>query len=179
MSMELLGGEFLSVFYPNPVDLRRSVSNHLEDILILLPWIARVDAFQHWIYTHPDHTPGERDEQWLRLHQRFGGIEDWSGLEEAQRTSWHRQLHIFELPFYYIEYAIAQLGALQVWFNSRKDFGHAVTEYWAALQLGGSRPLLELFRHANIQFDFRPSALAPLMQAVENELEGLQRGEEP
>ena len=173
MSMELLGGEYLSVFYPNPEDLDRSRKKHLEAIIDILPWIARVDAFQHWIYTRPNHTVDERRAYWVELHQRFGGIEDWSDFEHAQATSWHRQLHIFELPFYYIEYAIAQLGALQVWINSKKDFRAAVADYWSALQLGGSRPLPELFARAKVKFDFGPSALEPLMAAVEAELEKL------
>ena len=173
MSMELLGGEYLSVFYPNPEDLDRSRKKHLEAVIDILPWIARVDAFQHWIYTRPNHTVDDRRAYWVELHQRFGGIEDWSGFEHAQATSWHRQLHIFELPFYYIEYAIAQLGALQVWINSKKDFRAAVADYWSALQLGGSRPLPELFARAKVKFDFGPSALEPLMAAVEAELQKL------
>jgi oligoendopeptidase F len=173
MSMELLGGEHLSVFYPNPEDLNRSRKKHLEGVIDILPWIARVDAFQHWIYTHLNHTVEERRACWVELHHRFGGIEDWSGFEHAQATSWHRQLHIFELPFYYIEYAIAQLGALQVWINSKKDFRAGVADYWSALQLGGSRPLPELFARARVKFDFGPSALEPLMAAVEAELEKL------
>ncbi|HEX2523572.1 MAG TPA: M3 family oligoendopeptidase [Terriglobia bacterium] len=173
MSMELLGGEYLSVFYPNPEDLDRSRKKHLEAVIDILPWIARVDAFQHWVYTRPNHTVDERRAYWVELHQRFGGIEDWSDFEHAQATSWHRQLHIFELPFYYIEYAIAQLGALQVWINSKKDFRAAVADYWSALQLGGSRPLPELFARAKVKFDFGPSALEPLMAAVEAELQKL------
>jgi oligoendopeptidase F len=170
MSMELLGGEHLSEFYPDVEDLKRSRRKHLEGILDLLPWIARVDAFQHWIYSHPEHTIAEREDQWLSLHHRFGGIEDWSRFEQAQRSSWHRQLHIFESPFYYIEYAIAQLGALQIWLNSRTDYKKAVADYWAALQLGGSEPLPKLFERANIRFDFSTAALKPLMEAVEEEL---------
>lgn len=170
MSMELLGGEQLEVFYASAEDLKRSRKKHLEGVVDILPWIARVDAFQHWIYTHPEHSVEERRRHWLDLHRRFGGLEDWKGFELAQATSWHRQLHIFELPFYYIEYAIAQLGALQVWMNSKTDFAGAVASYWSALQLGGSRPLPELFTRANIRFDFGPSSLKPLMEAVEKEL---------
>ncbi len=173
MSMELLGGEHLGTFYPNPEDANRSRKKHLEGVIDILPWIARVDAFQHWIYTHPEHTVDERRTEWLDLHRRFGGIEDWSGFEQAQASSWHRQLHIFELPFYYIEYAIAQLGALQVWLNSKKDFRSVVADYWAALQLGGSRPLPELFARANIRFDFGPKSLKPLMEAVGEEIDKL------
>ncbi len=173
MSMELLGGEHLQIFYARDEDFKRSRRKHLEGVIDILPWIARVDAFQHWIYTHPSHTVGDRRAYWLALHRRFGGIEDWSGFELAHSTSWHRQLHIFELPFYYIEYAIAQLGALQVWINSKGNSRAAVNDYWSALQLGGSRPLPELFARANIRFDFGPAALRPLMDAVEEELEKL------
>jgi oligoendopeptidase F len=173
MSMELLGGEQLDEFYSNSEDLKRSRKKHLEGIIDILPWIARVDAFQHWIYTHPKHSIEDRRKYWLHLHDRFGGLEDWTGFELAQATSWHRQLHIFELPFYYIEYAIAQLGALQVWVNSKSDFSTAVASYWDALRLGGSRPLPELFARANIRFDFGPSSLKPLMEVVEKELETL------
>jgi len=173
MSMELLGGEQLEEFYPSREDLTRSRKKHLEGVIDILPWIARVDAFQHWIYTHPGHSTEDRRKHWLDLHDRFGGLEDWSGLELPKATSWHRQLHIFEMPFYYIEYAIAQLGALQVWINSKADFSGAVASYWSALQLGGSRPLPELFQRANIRFDFGPSSLKPLMEAVEAELETL------
>jgi oligoendopeptidase F len=173
MSMELLGGEHLEEFYSNSEDLKRSKRKHLEGIIDILPWIARVDAFQHWIYTHPEHSIEDRRGHWLSLHGRFGGLEDWTGFELAHATSWHRQLHIFELPFYYIEYAIAQLGALQVWINSKTDVSQAVANYWAALQFGGSRTLPELFARANIQFDFGPSSLKPLMKAVEKELEAL------
>lgn len=173
MSMELLGGERLEAFYPDGDDLKRSRRKHLEGVIDILPWIARVDAFQHWIYTHPEYSIEDRREHWLQLHSRFGGLEDWTGLELAQATSWHRQLHIFELPFYYIEYAIAQLGALQVWTNSKADFATAVADYWSALQLGGSRPLPELFARAKIRFDFGPASLKPLMEAVEKGLETL------
>ncbi|MFN8007618.1 MAG: M3 family oligoendopeptidase [Terriglobia bacterium] len=171
MSMELLGGEFLNIFYSNTEDQHRSKQRHLEGIIDILPWIARVDAFQHWIYTHPGHSVEERRAAWLDLHQRFGGSEDWTGFSQAQATSWHRQLHIFELPFYYIEYAIAQLGALQIWLNAKNDSRQAIESYWSALQLGGSRPLPELFARAGIRFDFGPDVLLPLMSAVEEELD--------
>ncbi|MEW5974647.1 MAG: M3 family oligoendopeptidase [Acidobacteriota bacterium] len=173
MSMELLGGEFLSIFYADPAEERRSRKRHLEGVIDILPWIAQVDAFQHWIYTHAEHSVQQREDAWQNLYQRFGGLEDWTGLEQARRSSWHRQLHIFELPFYYIEYAIAQLGALQVWIRAKTDLVGAVEEYWNALQLGGSRPLPELFRKAGIRFDFRPEVLKPLMDAVGEELDKL------
>ena len=96
---------------------------HLEGIVGVFPWIATVDAFQHWIYTHPGHAREERRNAWLGLMDRFGGDVDWSGFESARANLWHRQLHIFLHPFYYIEYGIAQLGALQVWANSKRDTG--------------------------------------------------------
>ena len=104
---------------------------------------ATVDAFQHWIYTHPGHTRAERTAAWLGLMERFGGAVDWSGYEFARANLWHRQLHIFLYPFYYIEYGIAQPGALQVWANSKRDKVRALKDYKRSLVLGGSRPLPE------------------------------------
>ena len=115
--MELLGARRLDPFYSD-ADADRSYRKLLEGIVLILPWIATVDAFQHWIYTHPDHTRDERRAAWRSLLDRFGGVVDWSGYEEARDHSWHRQLHIFLYPFYYIEYGIAQLGALQIWQRS-------------------------------------------------------------
>ena len=112
MTMELLAVRRLDPFY-GPADADRSNRKLLEGIVLVLPWIATVDAFQHWIYSHPDHTRDERKAAWRGLLERFGGSVDWSGYEEARDHSWHRQLHIFLYPFYYIEYGIAQLGALQ------------------------------------------------------------------
>ena len=145
----------------------------LEGIVLILPWIATVDAFQHWIYTHPDHTRDERRRAWMELLDRFGGIVDWSGYDEARAHSWHRQLHIFLYPFYYIEYGIAQLGALQVWQHGLTDRAGAVAAYRHALALGGARPLPELFAAADIRFDFHEETLAPLMDAIRAELDQL------
>jgi oligoendopeptidase F len=174
MSMELMGDPFLSEFYPNPKDAARSIRRHLEDVIVLLPWIATIDAFQHWIYTHPEHTREERSAYWVSLRKRLGGIEDWTGLEEVQASLWHRQLHIFELPFYYIEYGIAQLGALQVWNNFRKDRKEGVRLYKQGLAVGGSQTLPEIFKSAGIRFDFSLGIIEPLMAEVEKELERLE-----
>src|SRR5439155_7108254 len=106
MSMELLGNEFIEAFYAAP-EANRARRTHLEGILNIFPWIATVDAFQHWIYTRPGHTGAERTAAWLRLMDRFGGDVDWSGHEAARANLWHRQLHIFLHPFYYVEYGIA------------------------------------------------------------------------
>ncbi|GAC1471278.1 MAG: M3 family oligoendopeptidase [Isosphaeraceae bacterium] len=172
MSMELLGARDLGQFY-EAEDLNRSYRQLLEGIVLILPWIATVDAFQHWIYAHPSHTRDERRAEWNALLDRFGGIVDWSGFEEARASSWHRQLHIFLYPFYYIEYGIAQLGALQIWRRALKDRPGAVAAYRGALSLGGSRPLPDLFRAAEIRFEFQEGTLAPLMTAVREELDKL------
>jgi oligoendopeptidase F len=169
MSMELLGNEFLEVFYP-PADAKRASRAHLEDIVRIFPWIATVDAFQHWIYTHAGHTREERTAAWLRLMDRFGGDVDWTGYETARANLWHRQLHIFLDPFYYVEYGIAQLGALQVWANSMKDRCAALASYQQALALGGARPLPELFAAAGCQFEFGSRRIRPLVKLVRAQL---------
>jgi oligoendopeptidase F len=172
MSMELLGNEFIEKFYA-PDEARRARRTHLEHIVDIFPWIATVDAFQHWIYSHPGHARADRQKAWQELMDRFGGDVDWSGHEQARANLWHRQLHIFLHPFYYVEYGIAQLGALQVWFNSKKDKVRAMEAYHRGLALGGSRPLPELFEAAGCRFDFSRQTVQPLVQLVRNELASL------
>lgn len=169
MSMELLGNEFLEEFY-SANDANRARRTHLEGIIGIFPWIATVDAFQHWVYTHPGHTRAARAVAWLELMDRFGGDVDWSGYEKSRAYAWHRQLHIFLHPFYYIEYGIAQLGALQVWANSKRDKGKALNDYKSSLALGGSRPLPELFKAAGSPFDFSAKAIKPLVELTRSEL---------
>jgi len=173
MSMELLGAPHLTEFY-SEADAARARRTHMEGIVGLLPWIATIDAFQHWIYTHPGHSRDERKAHWLSLLDRFGGIENWSGIEDGRAYLWHRQGHLFGLPFYYIEYGIAQLGALQLWLKSKKDTNAAVTNYRKALSLGGSRPLPDLFKAAKLKFDFGPKTVKPLVRAVQKELKSLE-----
>jgi oligoendopeptidase F len=175
MSMELLGNEFLERFYAPP-EANRARRTHLEGILTVLSWIATVDAFQHWIYTHAGHTRAERSEASLGLMDRFGGDADWQGYDAARANLWHRQLHIFTHPFYYIEYGIAQLGALQVWANSKRNKSEALKHYKQALALGGSRPLPELFAAAGCRFEFSRKTLAPLVRLVGDELARLPAG---
>ena len=170
MSMELLGNGAIEQFYSRP-EADRARRTHLEGIMTIFAWIAAVDAFQHWIYTHPEHSRKERAEAWLRLMGRFGGDVDWSGYEEERASLWHRQLHIFIHAFYYIEYGIAQLGALQVWANFRDNPASALRHYKEALRLGGSRPLPELFAAAGCRFDFSRQTIAPLVGMVRGELE--------
>jgi oligoendopeptidase F len=172
MSMELLGNEFLEEFY-SATDAARARRTHLEGVIGVFPWIATVDAFQHWIYTHPNHTRAERSAAWLKLMDRFGGDVDWSGFENARAHLWHRQLHLFQYPFYYIEYGIAQLGALQVWANSKSDKAKALNDYKNSLALGGSRPLPELFSAAGCQFEFSAKTIEPLAKLLREELENL------
>jgi oligoendopeptidase F len=169
MAMELLAAPHLDVFYP-PAEADRARRVHLEGIVGVFPWIATVDAFQHWLYTHPAHTRAERRAAWLALMDRFGGDVDWTGSETARANLWHKQLHIFLYPFYYVEYGIAQLGALQVWANSRCDPAKALAEYKSGLALGGSRPLPELFAQTGCRFDFSRATLKPLTELVRGEL---------
>ncbi|MCZ7643804.1 MAG: M3 family oligoendopeptidase [Planctomycetota bacterium] len=173
MSMELLAGPHLEVFYAKE-NADRARRTHREEIVALLPWIATIDAFQHWVYTHAGHTRAERRDAWLATRRRFGGIEDWSGLEEAEACLWHKQGHLFGAPFYYIEYGIAQLGALQVWLNYLNDPRRALAQYRAGLALGRSRPLPELFAAAGIRFDFSAAAVKPLAEVLERELARLE-----
>jgi oligoendopeptidase F len=169
MSMELLGNEFIEEFY-GAADAGRARRVHLEGVVGVFPWIATVDEFQHWIYTHPGHSRAERAAAWLELMDRYGGDVDWSGYEAARAHLWHRQLHIFIHPFYYIEYGIAQLGALQVWANSRRDKAKALNDYKKSLALGGSRPLPELFAAAGCKFEFSAATIKPLIQLARSEL---------
>jgi oligoendopeptidase F len=172
MSMELLGNEFLEEFYPTP-EANRARKTHLEGIIGFFPWMATVDAFQHWIYTHASCSRAERKAAYLQLMDRFGGDVDWTSYEESRAFSWHRQLHIFLHPFYYVEYGIAQLGALQVWANSRRDKVRALNDYKKSLALGGSRPLPELFAAAGCKFQFDAATIKPLIQLAGTELKKL------
>ncbi len=171
MSMELLTMDQWQRFYPDANDLKRAKKEQLETILKLLPWIAQIDEFQHWLYENHTHTAEERKEHWKSLSKAYGtGLTDWSGYEEAQATSWQRQLHIFEVPFYYIEYGIAQLGALGVWKNSLEDKTKAVAAYKEALKLGYTRSIPEIYETANVKFDFTEGHLQTLATFIQKEL---------
>lgn len=170
MAMELMGADHLDVFY-NAADAARAKRQHLEGIVRFLPWMAIIDSFQHWIYTHPNHLHEARTAEWLRLQKRFSSpVVDWSGVESSRVSRWQRQLHLFGYPFYYIEYGIAQLGALQLWVKSKSDTKAALASYRRGLALGGRRPLPELFEAAGIRFDFSAATLGPLMNAIQKEL---------
>ena len=172
MSMELLTHDFLDEFYTTD-DANRAVREHLEGVVSILAWIATIDAFQHWIYTNPSHTRNERHEKWLELGNRFGSILDWSGFEDWRKVGWQKQLHLFSYPFYYIEYGIAQLGALQIWLQYRENPEHALANYATAMRLGGSRPLPDLFEAGGMSFDLGRTTVQGLIDAVRDELSKL------
>lgn len=171
MAMELLGGEYLEHFY-SKADVKRSKEEHLEDIVYVLIWVATIDCFQHWIYEHPTHSQAERRQAWINIRKRFDqGLVDWSGLDEEHAYLWHRQLHVFEVPFYYIEYGIAQLGTLQLFRNANIDWKKAVGDYRKGLALGGSETLPKIYKTAGIKFDFSAKTIKPLMKMVADRLE--------
>ena len=172
MSMELLTFPQLDEFY-NEEESARARRDQLEGLATLLPWVATIDAFQHWVYTNPGHTRAQRSAHWVELNSRFGGDVDWSGNEETLSSLWHRQLHLFGSPFYYVEYGIAQLGALQMWRQARRDPKAALANYKRALALGGSRPLPDLFASAGLTFDFGPETVRGLMEEVQTELSSI------
>jgi oligoendopeptidase F len=174
MSMELLTMKHWDEFYEDKNDQNRAMKEHLEDVLGVLPWIAQIDAFQHWVYENPSHSLEERKNEWKSLSTRFGtGLTDWSGYEETRDTSWQRQMHLFEVPFYYIEYGIAQLGALGIWKNSQSDYNKAISDYKNALALGYSKSIVEIYNTAGITFDFSSKNVSSLAQFVSNELKKL------
>ncbi|MES2780113.1 MAG: M3 family oligoendopeptidase [Bacteroidota bacterium] len=171
MSMELISYDGQDEFYRTPEDLNRAKEEHLEGIIKILPWIATIDKFQHWIYTHPTHTTEERKTYWVQLSKEFGtGLVDWSGYEMAQAYSWQKQLHLYEVPFYYIEYGMAQLGALAVWRNFLSDKKRAVEQYKAALSLGYTKTIGEIYKTAGIEFNFSAAYIKELMVFVKAEL---------
>jgi oligoendopeptidase F len=174
MSMELLASPHLAqpTGYFTPEDHRRAWLEHLEDVLLSLVHIASVDAFQTWIYTSPDGADAvARDAAWLRIRSRFERGVDWSGLERERVARWYRQLHIFMYPFYYIEYGIAQIGALQIWRNSLADHAGAVARYREALALGAVRTLPDIYRTAGARLTFDAGRIGELVELVEDQID--------
>ncbi len=167
MSMELFSLEHWDVFYENKEELKRAQLEELERIIDVLPWIATIDSFQHWLYTNPSHTEEERTQAWIATLDKFSTQEvDWSGLESIRAASWQKQLHLFEVPFYYIEYGIAQLGALAMWRQYKQNKEQALANYCNALSLGYTKSLKELYQIAGIQFDFSPAYIKELAAFV-------------
>lgn len=174
MSMELLCMDSWDVFYKNEADLKRAKKEHLEGIIEFLPWGVLVDRFQHWMYSHPEHSAEERNKKFSELAKEFQfETVDFSGYGDILKNFWKKQLHIFEVPFYYIEYVMAQLGALQIWRNYKKDPKKAIESYKKALSLGNSVPIPEVYAAAGIKFDFSESMIKELMEFVKDELKKL------
>ena len=168
MTMELLALPFLDEFY-DEADVRRATDQQFEGIVRVLVWIATIDQFQHWVYTHPQHTQADRTQAWLDIRSRFDtGMIDWSGIESSHANMWQRQIHLFHYPFYYIEYGIAQLGSLQLWKQSLNDVDEALTNYMNGLKLGGTRSLARLFEATNINFDFSIDTIQPIMSQIQS-----------
>lgn len=174
MSMELLTMDYWETFYDNEEDLTRAKIEQLETILKILPWVATIDEFQHWIYENPNHSVAERKEKWISILDDYGtGVTDWSGYEKVKENTWQRQLHLFEVPFYYIEYGMAQLGALAVWKNSKSNFRKAIDQYKYALSLGYTKSIPEIYKTAGITFDFSKKNIHELAQMIQEELSSL------
>ena len=177
MSMELLTMPYWDSFYPSTADANRARRKQLEGSISLLPWIATIDAFQHWVYSNPKHTQQERADAWIKLEDRFGHQGhhvSWDGLETERKFVWQRQSHLFGSPFYYVEYGIAQLGALGIWLTSlEKGEEAALKAYKKSLSLGGSKPLPELFKAADLPFDFGDETVGRLVERVQLELDKL------
>jgi oligoendopeptidase F len=174
MSMELISMEHWDAFFENQEDLKRAKRQQLESVLDALPWIAAVDKFQHWIYEHPLHNLNERYDAWMEIMKEFGsGVVNYKGLEDNLKRRWQVQLHLFEVPFYYIEYGFAQLGAIAVWRNYKKDEKKAIEQYKKALALGYTKTIPEIYKAAGIEFNFSPAYVKELADFVKSEYEKL------
>ena len=174
MSMELLSMNHWDIFFPTESDLKRAKREHLEDIIETLPWVATIDKFQHWIYENPTHSPSDRKANWNTVYSQFADqVTEWSGLQEGKDYLWQKQLHLYEVPFYYIEYGMAQLGAIAVWRNFRKDKQKGLEGYRNALKLGYMRTIPEIYKAAGIQFNFSRSYIRELMDFVRKELSAI------
>lgn len=174
MSMELFSMNHWDVYFDNAAELKRAKIHQLERVITIFPWIAIIDKFQHWVYENPNHTLEQRTENWMLILNDFStNTVDFSGLEKFREISWQRQLHLFEVPFYYIEYGIAQLGAIGMWMQYQQNPEQALNNYMKALSLGGTKTLPELFKAAGLEFDLSPAHIKKLMDFVNGALEEL------
>ncbi len=172
MSMELISMDHWNVFFTDEAELKRAKREHLEDLIETLPWVATIDRYQHWLYENPTHSLDERKQMWNKIFDQFADtVTDWSGLQEAKDYLWQKQLHLYEVPFYYIEYGMAQLGAIAVWRNFREDPAKGLQGYQNALKLGYMRSIPEIYKAANIKFDFSRGYIRELMDFVRTELD--------
>ena len=174
MSMELFTMNHWQSFFDNEEDLNRAKEHQLERTITIFPWIAIIDKFQHWVYENPNHTIEQRTHTWKEIVKEFSTDSiDYSGLDAFRAIGWQRQLHLFEVPFYYIEYGIAQLGAIGMWMQYQKNPSAALEHYMNALSLGGTKTLPALYEAAGIEFNFSPNYVKKLMDFTNNELEKL------
>jgi len=175
MSMELLSMEHWDVFFNDKEELKRAKKEHLESIIETLPWVATIDKFQHWLYEHPNHSIEERTNAWNDIHGIYSSRTiDWTDLQTIKNNIWQKQLHLFEVPFYYIEYGMAQLGAIAVWKNFKENPAKSLKEYIDALKLGYTQSIAEIYATAGIEFDFTQKNIKQLMDFVRAELEQLE-----
>jgi oligoendopeptidase F len=171
MSMELISMKHWDIFFADEAELKRAKREQLEDIIETLPWVATIDQFQHWIYENPNHTPEDRKQKWNEVFARFSDtLTDWNGQEIARDYSWQKQLHLYEVPFYYIEYGMAQLGAIALWRNYKSDNQKGLQGYINALKLGNLNTIPEIYSAAGIKFDFSRAYIKELMDFVRTEL---------
>ncbi|SKC92092.1 M3 family oligoendopeptidase [Maledivibacter halophilus] len=170
MSMELLTLEYLDEYYEDEEDLRKAKREQIEGTIQFLPWAMIVDAFQQWIYTNPDHTVEERTEYFKSLMDRFNQGVDWSEFDIEKGARWLRQLHIFEVPFYYIEYAISQLGAIAIYKNYKENGPKAIEQYENFLKLGYSQSVSSIYETAGIKFDFSKDYIKEIVEFIKKEL---------
>ena len=174
MSMELISMEHWDSFFTDKEELKRAKRDQLEGVIETLPWIACIDAFQHWLYLNQGHTVAERTQAWKKIYSGFSSsFVDWSEDTQALEAIWQKQLHLFEVPFYYIEYGMAQLGAIAVWRNYKKNPTEAIQNYTKALQLGYSASIPEVYKTAGIRFDFSENYISELITFVQEELNKL------
>lgn len=174
MSMELFSMDEWHSFFNNKEDLKRAKEHQLERVITIFPWIAIIDKFQHWVYLNPTHTLEQRAEKWIEILNEFSSNEiDFNGLDEYRKYAWQRQLHLFEVPFYYIEYGIAQLGAIGLWMQYKKNKEEALQNYTKALSLGGTKTLPELYKAAGLEFNLSPDYIKKLMDFVHAEINSL------
>jgi oligoendopeptidase F len=174
MAMELFTMDHWHAFFDNEDELKRAKIHQLERVITIFPWIATIDKFQHWIYANPKHTVNERNAAWVTILNEYSSKElDFSGLDEYRANSWQRQLHLYEVPFYYIEYGIAQLGAIGMYMQYKQNPEKAIANYCNALALGGTKTLPELYAAAGLEFDFSPEKIKVLIDFVWDELRSL------
>lgn len=174
MSMELISMEHWDLFFEDEEELKRAKREHLEQIIETLPWVATIDKFQHWIYENPDHAKEDRKATWNEIFSTFSdNITDWSLLSENKDYLWQKQLHLYEVPFYYIEYGMAQLGAIAIWKNFKEDPHKGLEGYINALKLGYTKSIPQVYAAANIKFDFSKKYINQLISLVRDEMDKL------